>query len=371
MSEMRSKRIVCAVAVVGLFLMLSPTGHASADATPGGASASIIQGSPARISRAPWQVAIALNFNRFTGTSRDRTFCGGVALAPYLVLTARHCVAGKYERWPRNLVIYAGRTWINDSFSGSISFVSRIVRGPGPFWDVALLRLRQPVAAQPVRLASRSEYNVWEPGQVAYSTGWGSTRYGGPAARRLQISKQVILPDGVCKRDSYVRNSFRPRLMVCHGSPNANSGTCYGDSGGPLVVPVRTSQGPRYRLVGLTFYGSKYCLTDHPSVASRVSGDRLRNWILGKAGWLSSENILGSGAKPTPHPDWCQVPEIKGLLIPTAKKKLREAGCFGARIEYESWFTTPRPRVMITYPNEGWLLYPAAKFEVWASARER
>lgn len=339
-------------------------GSTSAEAGASDASASIIHGTPTKVSKWPWQVAIAFNPYRFRGSSRDRTFCGGVVLAPRLVLTARHCVARGYERWSRNLVVFSSRTWLENPWSGMMSRVRGIVRPSNPTWDVALLRLWQPVWAQPVRLASRSEYITWKPGQVAYSTGWGATEHDGPMSRRLRVSKQVIFPDGVCQRDRNVGRRYRPRLMVCHGSPTAKAGTCHGDSGGPLVVPVRSKQGLRYRLAGLTSFGEEYCWKDYPSVATRVSGDRLRNWIVRRAGWFSSADLVGSGARAVPAPNWCQVPDLEGLRVHKARMTLRDYGCYGARFEYDTWIVAPRKRVWATTPDPGWLLYPWAPFDV-------
>ena len=366
------KLAASAVGLVAVLALLSVAASASAaEASGDDASASIVKGTPARISKWPWQVALARNFYRFEGTSRQRTFCGGVVLAPRLILTARHCVNDGVTRRPRNLMVYAGRTFINDSFSVSINWVRRIVRAPYPSWDVALLRLGHPVAATPIRLADRSEYNTWKPGQMAFATGWGLTRYEGPMSRRLRVTRQVILPDGVCRRDRTVSRGFRPRLMVCHGSPYASGSTCNGDSGGPLVVPVRTNEGLKYRLAGLTFYGDEFCSPDHPSVASRVSGDRLRKWIVGKVSWLSPVDPVGSGASPLPPPDWCRVPVLDGLPVYRARTKLRQNGCYGARFEYTSWLHAPRRRVWATDPDAGWLLYPRAKFEVRVTSKSR
>lgn len=353
-----------------MILIASLVGSNHAQASSQEASASIMHGSPTTISKWPWQVAISLSW-RFEGTSRDRTICGGVALAPRLVLTARHCVVGRYERWPRNLMVYSGKTWLNDSFSGGISWVSRIIRPRSPSWDVALLKLKNRVSAKTIKLASRSEYNTWRPGQVAYATGWGVTRHDGPMSRRLRVTKQVILPDGVCRRDRSVQTAFRPRLMVCHGSPKAMGSTCQGDSGGPLVVPVKTSGGRRYRLAGLTFYGNEYCWSDLPSVASRVSGDWLRTWIARNANWLTSAYPVGSGAGPVSQPVWCQVPDLEGLLVADAKRVLRAEGCFGARFEYDTWVLSRRRSVYATDPDEGWLLYSGARFDVRVAAGRR
>lgn len=339
-------------------------GQAEADAKD--ASASIIHGSPTTISKWPWQVAIANNPYRWVGSPRQRTFCGGVVLAPRLVLTARHCLLRGDRPWSKNLVVYSGRTWLNDSWTGRMSRVRGVVRPSNRDWDVALVRLWQPVLGRPIRLASSSEYNTWRPGQVAYSTGWGVTRGGGdgPMSRRLRVSKQVILPNGVCRRSGDIGRFFRPRLMVCHGSPTAEAGTCHGDSGGPLVVPVRTEYGRRYRLAGLTSFGNEYCWKDIPSVASRVSGDRLRRWIIWNASSFTPVDIVGASATPKSHPDWCQVPYLDGLRIPEARAELRQIGCYGARFEYITWVVAPKNRVTGTTPNRGWLLYRWAPFEV-------
>lgn len=328
------------------------------------ASASIINGSPTTVSKWPWQVAMALNPYRFTGTPRQRTFCGGVVLAPRLVLTARHCVSSGYSRWTRNMVVYSGRTTLNNSWAGTMSHIRRVIRPLNRDWDVALVRLWQPVWGQAIKLASSSEYDTWSAGQVAYSTGWGVTKHDGPMSRRLRVSKQVIFPDGVCRRERVLGKYFRPRLSLCHGSPTAKGGTCNGDSGGPLVVPVRTGHGRRYRLAGLTFYGNEYCWQDLPSVASRVSGNRLRSWIVRNTERITSAEILGAGASPESAPNWCRVPDLEGLRAFKARTELRRNGCYGARFEYDNWVVAPKNRVWKTVPDFGWLLYPWAIFDV-------
>jgi secreted trypsin-like serine protease len=246
------------------FLLIAP---APSSASPSGsalrspdAGISIINGKTTSIRDWPWQVG--LTFTRRIAksplTSR-RFFCGGSVLAPRLVITAGHCVANLNLRGIRNVEVVSGRTRLNSDRGQVVRVASlRMPQTPNGFrrykeilgaadWDVALLVLRSPLAAEPIRLAGPDEADAWSPGHPAWSTGWGITQaFAKRVPASLKVARQVLMPNGLCHRADGI--AFAATRMTCVGGPGGHASTCNGDSGGPLVV--KTSDG--YRLVGLT-----------------------------------------------------------------------------------------------------------------------
>lgn len=364
--------------LLALLLVTSPqtafassTGEAASIRPDAGIS--IVNGRSTSIREWPWQVALTTSrkASKFKFTSR-RFFCGGAILAPRLVLTAGHCVAGMNRRQIRQTEVVAGRTRLNSS-QGEVakvaqSYMPRRPNGKRRYrevdgtsdWDVALLRLRSPLSSPPIKLAGPDERAAWAPGQVVWSTGWGVT---GPFANRvparLRVARQVMMSDGLCRRSE--GNVYRKVTMNCIGGPGGNASTCFGDSGGPLAA--RTSDG--FRLVGLTSFGDDFCRGISPSVDTRVAGDQIRSWIAKTATRLTGADVVGSGATAPPRPEWCKVPNVFGLKPAQARWRLEAANCRLGKVRLERWAFGRRGRVTGASRLPGWLAPVNYRLDVW------
>jgi hypothetical protein len=339
------------------------------------ASASMINGLGTSIRNWPWQVAIAGGGPRLRKVSATRrAFCGGSLIAPDLVVTAAHCVADLTRSQVRQVEVLSGRTWLSSRTGGS-SYVSKRIlpisrdgarlfvdNGQRPWWDVALLKLRNRIPGQPIKLAGEAESASFAPGAPVKATGWGVTSpFRQSSSNVLRLISQVILPDPVCGREN--GRSYSPKTMLCLGGPAANTSTCFGDSGGPLVSRLKSG----WRLIGLTSYGDADCDPAVPSVDTRVSGRAIRSWIRGVSLRVSGVDPVGIGGVPRPKPVWCSVPNLKGRTVPQSRAALDRAGCeLGSVRRERSSFGRPG-RVNASSLPQGWLALTGTRIDVWVN----
>lgn len=366
----------CLLAAMAVFAMAPSVSAAGAPETGNKASASVVNGNATTIGEWPWQVALAVS--KKVAPRRPvtaRFFCGGSILAPRLVITAGHCVADLGRRQIRNIEVVSGRTNL-DSSQGEVARVSglrmpvnssgkrryRTIMGAVD-WDVALLILAKPLSSQPVRIAGPDEEPAWKPGSAAWTTGWGNTNgYSDRVPARLQVARQVIMGNGLCRRSDGV--AFQATRMLCFGGPSGNSSACLGDSGGPLVV--QTSDG--YRLVGLTSYGDDVCRGTIPSVNTRVAADPIRRWVAETALQLTGVDVLGSGGTVLSTPAWCKVPSLVGLKPSQARQRLLDANCRLGDVRTDPWAPGRRGRIVGASRVWGWLAPADFRVKVWIAS---
>lgn len=369
-------KVGCLLAAFALLVAAVDSSRAGAENTRDGATASIVNGLSTTISEWPWQVSLAMPRSAAPRWSTSqRSFCGGSILAPRLVITAAHCVADLGRRQIRRIEIVSGRTNL-DSKKGQVVRVTglrmpvnssgkrryRTILGAAD-WDVALLTLASPLSSQPIRIAGPGEEETWKQGSVAWTTGWGNiSGYSNRVPARLQVARQVIMGNGLCRRADGV--AFQPTRMLCFGGPGGNASACLGDSGGPLVV--NTSDG--YRLVGLTSYGDGVCRGTVPSVDTRVAGDPIRRWVARTALQLTGVDVLGSGATALPRPSWCKVPSLFGLKPSQAKQRLAAANCRLGAVRVDPWAPGRRGRIIGANRSWGWLAPAGFRVRVWIAS---
>lgn len=235
------------------------------------ADGSIIGGKPVRASQSPWVVALSSR-ERF-GDSRSGQFCGGVLVGPTTVVTAAHClsrdVLGVTRRQVRDLKVIEGRTDLRGDAGRELAVRAVWINPAYDSWtnagDIAVLRLREPVARGRVLPMAEPGDQAYEPGTPADVYGWGDTTGRGQYASTLHSARVQVLPDETCGK-AYPGSSegtYRADSMVCAGSPEGGRDACQGDSGGPLVA-----QG---RLVGLVSWGTGCGEASSPGVYTRVS----------------------------------------------------------------------------------------------------
>ncbi len=363
----------CGLAALAM-LVLVPVPAAASDNShdaAAGAGVSIINGKGTQANAWPWQVAIVFAGRR-NESARKRYFCAGSLIARDLVLTAAHCVARLRPSQLRRIEVIAGRTWLS-SDAGSSAFVkSRLMprnrngrfkyqgSRAAPAWDIALLKLKRRLPAEPIKLAGGPETAALEQGSLVKTTGWGVTepmnRLG---SNRLKVATQVVLPDAVCKRDN--GRSYQSRTMLCLGGPAGNTSTCFGDSGGPLVSRVSTG----WRLIGVTSFGDPFCSTTVPSVDAKAAGRAIRGWIRETALRVSGTDPVGFDGSAPPRRPWCRVPNLTGRNLSQARRALSLAGCRLGAVRKNRFSYGRSGRISFASLPQGWLTPPGNRIQVW------
>lgn len=330
----------------------------------GAARTSIVHGKATKIKDSPWQVALAVSGRVVPRKKpRARFFCGGSLIAPDLVLTAGHCVADLSKRQIKKVEVISGRTRLNNESTGQVAAIDNLMmpanrHGKRRFrqqfgvanWDFALLQLSKSFKSETIKIAGEDEADIWSPGRVVKTTGWGVT---GPSNKKasatLRFATQVMLDDRVCRRLN--GELFKRRTMNCMGGPLARTSTCFGDSGGPLVAPIVGG----YRLMGATSFGDSECRPVMPSIDTRIAGKPMRDWIRKTALRVTGIDVVGSGGVPPPERTWCKVPSLKGLTVSKARKALKANGCRLGSVRLDPYSPGRHGTVTGTSMVAGWL----------------
>ncbi|WUH97294.1 serine protease [Spirillospora sp. NBC_00431] len=236
MRELRFLLIASAAALLCLSLT-APAALAGPEppGTDGGASTMIVGGEDAT---EPYSFMVSLQKN-------GEHFCGGSLIDAEWVVTAHHCVAAGTE--PKDVELRIGS--LRKDAGGNVRGAERIVPhpegDPGHF-DIALIKLDEPVPNAPVRLDARQPA-----GTPVRMLGWGCTKpnpvlWGCPTEGVPEVLQQ--LDSGIREPDACVnvKAPIEPDSELCTGNPDSDAGACFGDSGGPLVRPAEGG----WRLLG-------------------------------------------------------------------------------------------------------------------------
>ncbi|XP_063592006.1 serine proteinase stubble-like [Penaeus indicus] len=230
----------------------------------------IVGGKRASFGQFPWQASV-----RVWRKSSNIHACGGSVLTNQWVVTAAHCV--HKERTDEVTVVLGEHDLetIDEPYDFIESRVEAIIRHPNfdstTFeYDIALLRLRDPVAFQPnilpVCLPKDDDDLV---GEMAVATGWGRLSANGPLPSVLQKVEVPIVSNAKCIEMFLTtgRKEYIPDIFVCAGYKEGKRDTCDGDSGGPLVV---FREGV-WTLAGISSWGKSCAKPNLPGVYTRVS----------------------------------------------------------------------------------------------------
>lgn len=254
-----------AYVLLGLFVGLYA---ATVPATLNGNSGRIIGGVESSIEKHPYQVSVRLK------SSILLHICGGSIYGPRVIITAAHCIKGRYSS---HILIMAGKSSIEDQESAIKSTKLIVHEGYDKkthFNDVGLIILAESLvyssSIQPIPLALHKP----TVGSIACVTGWGKNDENAAVLQNnLQMVQLKIVDSGYCNNQYSEKNLVITEEMVCAAAEDYSKDSCQGDSGGPLVV-----QG---ELVGIVSWGNGCARDGFPGVYASVTHHM--QWILDNA----------------------------------------------------------------------------------------
>jgi secreted trypsin-like serine protease len=210
--------------LAGFALTVTVAGAGSASAVMGGTESS-----------QPYSFMVSL---RYDSPRPDGHRCGAVLIAPRWVVTAGHCAntpTGGTAGVPRGWTVRIGS--LDTTSGGEVVEIDKFYRRHNtydpPGEDIALLRLRTPVRAQPVRLAE----NTPADGTPVRILGWGAT-----SDSCADFTDPVCFPSRLREADTEVAplqecwDDDGSALPLCVGSTDPAVGAGVTDSGGPALV---------------------------------------------------------------------------------------------------------------------------------------
>ncbi|XP_047483690.1 serine proteinase stubble-like [Penaeus chinensis] len=239
-------------------------------------TARVVGGNRASFGEWPWQASI-----RVWRASTNMHVCGGALLTSQWVVTAAHCTN---KRRANQVTVVLGEhdfETLHEPYDLINSRVEAVIQHPffnslNYEYDIALLRLRDPVAFQPnilpVCLPKEDDDLA---GETGVATGWGRLYAGGPLPSVLQKVDLPIVSNAKCI-DMFQEAGYKehiPDIFLCAGYKEGKQDTCDGDSGGPLVV---FREGV-WTLAGISSWGKSCAKSNQPGVYTRVS--KYRNFV--------------------------------------------------------------------------------------------
>ncbi|CAH0592702.1 unnamed protein product [Chrysodeixis includens] len=231
----------------------------------------IVGGSTVNISSYPSLVSLL----RAHDWTNYRQNCGGIILNNRAILTAAHCTVGDApNRWR----VRVGSSLANSG--GVVHNAATIINHPsygqgGHMYnnDIAILRISSNIAFNNnARAASIAGSNYIVPDNaVVWTTGWGTTAFGGPLSEQLRHVQVWAVNQNVC--NSRYGGTITANMLCAGWLDVGGRDACQNDSGGPLYHSGV--------VVGVVSFGTGCGDPRFPGVYARVS--RYTSWIQSNA----------------------------------------------------------------------------------------
>lgn len=207
----------------------------------------VVGGTPAPPGSAPWIGALMVGGHQF---------CAATVIGERWALTAAHCqVETSDDLLVGTQDLTTGGRRINIAEVRNHWRWTSTTSG----YDVAVLRLAEPVGVEPIEFASVAPNDG-----TALVLGWGRTSEGGSSSSVLLQARVPIVPWAQCWQAYPLALD---ETMMCAGGDSVDS--CQGDSGGPLVRDGKQ--------LGITSWGLGCAREGFPGVYTLVPS--MLEWI--------------------------------------------------------------------------------------------
>ncbi|XP_025908828.1 transmembrane protease serine 2 [Nothoprocta perdicaria] len=223
----------------------------------------IVGGNLASLGQWPWQVSLHVH---------DVHICGGSIITPEWIVTAAHCVEGRYSN-PYSWKVYAGILNQKDMIFINGYNVQKVISHPdydadSKDNDVALMKLETPLTFNDnIRAVCLPNPGMmFEPNEECWISGWGAEAEGGKTSDSLRCAMVRLIEHSRCNYVSVYNGMILP-TMICAGFLRGGVDSCQGDSGGPLV----TNKNSLWWLVGDTSWGTGCASPNKPGVYGNMT----------------------------------------------------------------------------------------------------